>query len=87
MIQILDFGAPWCGPCRQLKPIMEEISLENLDKFDVKFIDVENEPELAAQHKIRGVPALVVIKDNKVVETIVGFMSKEKLLAKFNSHV
>ena len=77
---LIDFWAEWCGPCRMLSPVVDEIANE---KPDVKVckVDVDNEPELATQFGVMSIPTLVVIKDGKVQSQSVGVQPKNNILA------
>ena len=77
---ILDFWASWCGPCRMVGPILEEISEARPD-IKVGKINVDEESELAAKFRIMSIPTMVVIKDGKVVNQAVGARPKEAILA------
>ena len=77
---ILDFWASWCGPCRMVGPILEEISEERPD-IKVGKINVDEESDLAAKFRIMSIPTMVVIKDGKVVNQAVGARPKEAILA------
>ena len=76
---ILDFYAPWCGPCRMVAPAMEEIANERPD-LKVGKIDIEEQIELAARFGVTGVPALVVMKDGKIINKAIGARPKEDIL-------
>ncbi len=77
---LLDFYADWCGPCKMIAPIVEEIANERTD-IVVGKINVDNEPELANRFGVQSIPTIVVMKDGKVVDHAVGFRSKEQLMA------
>ena len=77
---LIDFFAPWCGPCRMVVPIVEQIAEEREDIKVVK-INVDEEPELASQFRVMSIPTLVVFKDGAVVNQAVGARSKDAILA------
>lgn len=77
---LLDFFASWCGPCRMVGPILDEIAEEREDIKVVK-INVDEEPELASQFRVMSIPTLVVFKDGAVVNQAVGARSKDAILA------
>ncbi|MEE1198949.1 MAG: thioredoxin [Acutalibacteraceae bacterium] len=76
---LLDFWASWCGPCRMVSPIVDEIA-EEFDNICVGKINVDEEPELANAFSVQSIPMLVVMKDGKIVNQAVGYMPKEKIL-------
>lgn len=76
---LVDFWAGWCGPCRMLGPIIEQIAAERQDIKVVK-VNVEEHPELAAAYHVVSIPMLLVVKDGQVVEKSVGLQTKEEIL-------
>ncbi|MCI8465725.1 MAG: thioredoxin [Lachnospiraceae bacterium] len=77
---LLDFWAAWCGPCRMVSPIVDEIAQERPD-IRVGKVNVDEQPELAAQFEVMSIPTLVVMKDGKVVTQAVGARPKEEILS------
>ena len=76
---LLDFWAKWCGPCKMLSPVRDEVAQQRPDILIGK-VNVDYEPELARAYGIVSIPTLVIIKDGKIVNKIVGFQSTEDLL-------
>ena len=76
---LVDFWAAWCGPCRALAPIVDEIASEQQGKVKVMKMDVDANSQTPARYGIRGIPALLLFKDGKVAEQIVGFVPKDTI--------
>ena len=84
---LVDFWAPWCGPCRMLTPVLAEVAEEKGDQIKVGKVNVDEEAELAAEYGISGIPAMLLFKDGKVVATSVGFRPKPEVEAFVNAYV
>ena len=81
---LVDFWAEWCGPCKMISPIVEELAKELSGKLKVTKVNVDEAQELAVKYGIMSIPTLLVFKKGKVINQIVGAMSKEQLLSKIN---
>lgn len=79
---VVDFWAPWCGPCKAIAPILEELAEELGDSARICKVNVDNNSEIAGKYEIRAIPTILVFKGGAVAETIVGLTSKEDLKAK-----
>jgi thioredoxin 1 len=77
---LIDFWAVWCGPCRMIAPIVEELAAEYAGKAKIGKLDVDNNPNVAMEFGIRSIPTLLVFDKGKVVDRIVGAVPKQKIL-------
>ena len=84
---LVDFWAVWCGPCKMIAPVVEEIAGEYSGKLKVGKVDVDNNPEVPLKFGIRSIPTLMIFKGGKVVEQIIGAVPKRNLLDKLTPHV
>ena len=82
---VLDFSATWCGPCKQLAPIIDELSNEYAGRIAVGKCDIEEADDLTAEYGIRNVPTVIFIKNGQVVDKFVGSKSKGDVQAKFEA--
>ncbi len=84
---LLDFWAVWCGPCKSIAPVVEEIAKEYDGKLKVGKVDVDTNPEVSMKFGIRNIPALMVFKGGRVVEQVIGAVHKRNLLDKVTPHI
>ena len=84
---LVDYWAEWCGPCKMLAPILEEVAAEYGDKLTVAKLDIDNNPNTPPKFGIRGIPTLMLFKDGDVAGTKVGAMSKSQLMAFVEEHL
>ena len=84
---LVDFWAEWCGPCKQIAPILEEISSEYSNKLTVAKIDVDENPEMPSKYQVRGIPTMILFNNGNIVDTKVGMSSKQDLTDWLNQHL
>ena len=86
-LNLVQFSASWCGPCQQLKPIIEKISNDMVDKIDCYYHDIESQPNEPTKYSVRGVPTVLLFKSGKLVGTKVGATSEKDMLDFIQPHI
>ena len=86
-IVLVDFGAEWCHPCKQLDPIVEELAEEWRESVKVGKVDIDANVEIAMKYGVMGVPTLILFKEGIPVERMTGFVPKRRILDKFSPHI
>jgi len=81
---LVDFWAPWCGPCKALNPILEKVENEVGGKIRIVKVNIDESPEIASKYSIMSIPTLLFFKDGTVMEQLVGLVQKDKILEKVN---
>ena len=84
---LVDFWAEWCGPCKMIAPILEEVAKDYVGKLTVAKVNVDENTNTPGRYGIRGIPTLLIFKDGNVVATKVGALSKSQLAAFIDSHI
>ena len=84
---LVDFWAVWCGPCKMIAPVIDELATEYQGKAKIMKMDVDKNPATPMRYSVRGIPTLLVFKGGQVVEQIVGYKDKNFLTAALNKHV
>ena len=84
---LVDFWAPWCGPCKMITPILEELAIQYAEKLVIVKMNVDSEPDTAAQFGVRGIPTLLIFNAGESVATHVGLASKSDLSALIEKHL
>jgi len=85
-VVLVDFWAPWCGPCKMIAPVLQELDTEIGDKAKIVKVDVDENQETAGKFGVMSIPTLIVLKDGEVVDKVVGFQPKEALAELIEKH-
>lgn len=86
-VTLVDFWAAWCGPCRMIAPVVEEIATEQAGKLRVAKLDVDDNGDTPRRFGVMGIPTLLLFKDGKLVERIVGYLPKDRLMKRIAPHL
>tara|TARA_Y100001936_G_scaffold244257_1_gene284341 strand:+ start:8943 stop:9263 length:321 start_codon:yes stop_codon:yes gene_type:complete len=84
---IVDFWAEWCGPCKQIGPILEDLSDEYKEKITIGKLDVDENPEIASKYQIRGIPTMMLFNNGTLIDTKVGISSKSDLVQWIDNNI
>jgi len=81
---LVDFWAPWCGPCQMLTPIMEELGTEMSDKVKITKVDVDENQELSIEYNVSSIPLVILFNKGQIVDTFIGFRQKQDYINAIN---
>lgn len=84
---LVDFWAPWCGPCRMLAPVVEKIAAAHAGKAKFVKLNTDENPQLAGEYHVSGIPCLILFKDGKAVDRMVGFVPEGQIASMIQRHV
>jgi thioredoxin 1 len=84
---LVDFWAEWCGPCRMIAPVLERLAEEYAGSLKITKLDVDNNPQVSLQYGVQSIPTMILFKDGKEVERIIGYVPKDRLLGKIKPYI
>lgn len=84
---LLDCWAPWCGPCRMVGPIMDQLAADSNGKYRIAKLNVDENPQTASQFQIQSIPTMLIFKDGKLVDRLIGAQPKPAILARLQAHL
>ncbi|AKS67397.1 thioredoxin [Staphylococcus schleiferi] len=86
-VKLVDFWATWCGPCKMIAPVLEDLAQDYDGKVDILKLDVDQNQATAAKYEVMSIPTLIVFKDGEPVDKVVGFQPKENLAQVLDKHI
>ncbi len=86
-VSVVDFWAEWCGPCRMIGPIIEELATEYGERAKIGKVNVDHNPEISSKYGVRSIPTILILKNGEVVDKQVGVTSKAALIGKIDAHL
>jgi thioredoxin 1 len=86
-VVLADFWAPWCGPCKMIAPVLEEIDSEMSERLKIVKLNTDENQQVTSQYGVMSIPTLIIFKDGEVVDKIVGFQPKETLVERLNQQL
>jgi thioredoxin 1 len=84
---LVDFWAPWCGPCKMLGPVLEEVAAANDSRLKIVKVNVDENPDLAQKFEVMGIPSMFLFKNGDVIDSFTGAMSKQALTEKLDKYI
>ena len=85
-IKLVDFWEPWCGPCKMIAPVLEEVAQDVEGKADIAKLNVDDNQATASEYEVMSIPTLILFKDGQPVDKVVGFQPKEQLVSLIEKH-
>ena len=84
---LVDFWAPWCGPCKMLSPVVEKVAANHTGRAKFVKLNTDENPQLAGEYQVSGIPCLILFKDGKAVDRIVGYVSEQTITSMLSKHL